>query len=146
MQEVLIGEILNQMGKLTRDDIEQIVQHQRATRQKFGQIAVRWGLITQEHVWEAWARQLAQRHQLDLESVGSDTAAWRRVPPPTARKWGVVPLRLWGEHLVLAAPADISRKILEEIRDATGCQIHVCISQREAIERHLDLTAAAPAA
>ena len=54
-----IGCILRDMGVLTEVDIDEILDQQSRSGQKFGLIAMRWGLATPEQVWEAWARQLS---------------------------------------------------------------------------------------
>jgi type IV pilus assembly protein PilB len=137
MLDTRMGEVLCRMGIIQKEDIDRILSQQRRTRQKFGQIAIRLGLVTQEQIWEAWARQLAEREGIDLDAVGSDTPAVETLPLATARRFGVVPLRLWGQNLVVAAPADISGATLEQLARETGCQIHVCVSTSSSIREHL---------
>lgn len=139
MHTPFIGEILQEMGLLTAAQIEEILAHQSVTRQKFGQIAVRWGLVTTQQVWEAWARQMAYRRQfVEVKEVGIDTAAVARVTVTTARSLGVVPLRLWGDQLVVAVPPDVSARTLTDLADATGCQVHACATFPEAVQYHLN--------
>ena len=89
---------------------------------KFGQIAVRWGLVTTQQVWEAWARQMAYRRQfVEVKDIGIDTAAVARVTVTTARSLGVVPLRLWGDQLVVAVPPDVDDELLD-VEDLTDRQ------------------------
>ncbi len=137
MREARIGEVLCRMGVIARQNIPAILAHQRQTRQKFGQIAIRLGLATHEQVWEAWARQLAQREGIDLAETGSDTAALELIPLSTARQIGIVPLRLWGRHLVIAAPPDLPKDTLAKLANTTHCRIHVCIADCAAIRRQL---------
>ena len=144
MQGVLIGEVLCEMGVLTRQHIEKIVTQQRHTKQKFGQIAVRWGLASQEQIWEAWARQFAHAEQLNLDDAGTDTAAWECLPLETARQYGIVPLRLWGDHLVVAAPADFSSESQAAVAKQTGCHIHFCTTERGSIAGYLNTLSAVP--
>jgi hypothetical protein len=137
MRDKRIGEVLCRMGVIASHDISRILKHQRRTRQKFGQIAIRWGLATHEQVWEAWARQLAERDGVELEAVGNDTAALELIPLSTARELGIVPLRLWGRHLVVAAPSELSAELMDQLCGQTGCTIHVCISDTHSIHDRL---------
>lgn len=137
MQDTRMGEMLCQMGIIQKEDISLILSQQRQTRQKFGQIAIRLGMVTQEQIWEAWARQLAEREGLELDAVGSDTPAVEMLPLAKARRLGIVPLRLWGQHLVVAGPADIAGSTLDQLARETGCQIHVCVSDSSSIREHL---------
>lgn len=137
MQDTRIGEVLCRMGILQKEDVGRILREQRHTRQKFGQVAIRLGMVTQEQIWEAWARQLAEREGLELDAVGSDTPALETLPLATAWRLGVAPLRLWGRHLVVAGPADLTSDTLEQLARETGCQIHVCVSDPASIREHL---------
>ena len=142
MPNVRIGEVLYRMGVIDETHIAGIMAHQRQTRQRFGQIAIRMGLATHEQVWEAWARQLADQEEIEPAEIGSDTHALELIPRSTARRFGIVPLRLWGQHLVVAAPPDLPRDRLDELADATECCIHVCNADRSAIRKHLRRLAA----
>lgn len=137
MPNVRIGEVLCRMGVIDETHIAGILAHQRQTRQKFGQIAIRMGLATHEQVWEAWARQLADQEEIEPGEIGCDTHALEVVPLSTARRFGIVPLRLWGQHLVVAAPPDLPRERLDELAEMTQCRIHVCNADRSSIRRHL---------
>ena len=119
--------------------VDEILDHQKETRQKFGQIAVRWGLVSTQQVWEAWARQMSSRRQyVEVNDVGIDTAAVARVTVTTARSLGIVPLRLWGDQLVVATPPDVSTTTLSDLAELTGCQVHACATFPEAVRYHLD--------
>jgi hypothetical protein len=142
MQGVRIGEVLCQMGVIGQGDVAGILVRQRQTRQRFGQIAIRLGLATHEQVWEAWARQLAERESIEPAEMGTDTLALELIPLSTARHFGIVPLRLWGRHLVVAAPPDLPRASLSELSECTQCRIHVCNAERPAIRRQLRRLAA----
>lgn len=137
MPDVRIGEILCQMGVIDETHIAGILARQRETHQRFGQIAIRMGLATHEQIWEAWARQFAQQEAIKPEEIGCDTQALQLVPLSTARRLGIVPLRVWGNHLVVAAPPDLPRERLAELGEAINCRIHVCNADRSAIRRHL---------
>lgn len=135
----LFGEILEQMGFLTAGQIQQILEDQAHSGQKFGQIAVRMGLVTTEQVMEAWARQMSYRRRyVDVQEVGIDAQAVLRVTIPVARAMKVVPLRLWGDNLVVATAPDARPETVQEITEATGCKVYACMAFPESIQYHLD--------
>ena len=139
MHAPLIGEVLCEMGLLTAGQVEQILELQKQTRQKFGQIAVHMGLVTAEQVWLAWAEQMSYRRRfVELNEVGIAPAAVERVTVSTARALGVVPLRLWGDHLIVASAPDISPSNLTELAEQTQCQVQACMAFPESIRYHLD--------
>ncbi|MGB9623337.1 MAG: hypothetical protein ACPMAQ_00605 [Phycisphaerae bacterium] len=136
-----IGCILRDMGVLQDKDIEDILAQQSRTGQKFGLIAMRWGLATPEQVWEAWARQLAlEVREANLDEVGTDSTALLRVTPELVIKYRIWPLRLWGDHLVVATGPNCPPSALAALAADVGLTVHRCIVPEEQIEgfiRHL---------
>lgn len=123
-----IGVILRDMGVLDDQDIQEILEQQRRTGQKFGIIAMRWGLATPDQVWEAWARQLElEDREADLDELGTDSIALHRLTPERVFRYRVWPLRLWGDHLVIATAQDCPTSVLEELAAQLGVIVHRCI-------------------
>ncbi|HEY0009115.1 MAG TPA: hypothetical protein VGB55_10365, partial [Tepidisphaeraceae bacterium] len=53
-----IGQILSRSVPLTEHDLEEILQEQKVTRQRFGDAALALGMVQPKHVWDAWMQQL----------------------------------------------------------------------------------------
>jgi len=134
-----IGAILVEMGVLTEADVQAVLEHQRRTRQKFGQIARAWGLVTDDQLREAWCLQIARyQPSVDPDEIGLDTEAVERVNGEVARYFNVLPLRLWGDHLVVATgelPSERPR--LRELDEVVGCKVHFCLCDPEKIDTYL---------
>ncbi|HSW45646.1 MAG TPA: hypothetical protein VLM89_08750 [Phycisphaerae bacterium] len=137
--EPLFGEILMEMGLLTAEQVEQILEKQCHTAQKFGQIAMRLGWVAPDQVWEAWARQMGYRRRfVDLKEVGIDTTAVLRVTISTAQSLQVVPLRLWGDNLVVAGGPEMRPETIQELTERTDCKVYACMALPESVQYHLD--------
>jgi hypothetical protein len=139
------------MGVLKDQDIEEILDQQARTGQKFGLIAMRWGLATPEQVWEAWAKQLTlEIREADLDELGTDSTALLRVTPGVVVKYRVWPLRLWGDHLVVATAPNCPSNVLANLATELNLTIHRCVVPEAQIEHfvaHLhDWTYGPPAA
>jgi hypothetical protein len=104
MSSKRIGELLSQMVRLTPHDIEEILHEQVTTRKPFGGIALAMGLCRPEHVWKAWCGQLleGQPRQIDLDTFGIDTQAISCISGETAVRFGIVPLRVFGDVIIVA--------------------------------------------
>jgi hypothetical protein len=99
----LFGECLGRVVRLTAHDVSEILEHQAATRRRFGDIALAWGLCRPHHVWQAWWEQLASQTPLvDLYRIGVDAQAVSHVPADLAVQFRAVPLRCHQEQLVVA--------------------------------------------
>ena len=139
MREVpRIGEILRDMGILQDADIETILKAKSRSPRRFGHIAVDLGLASPEHVWEAWSRQLADGERfVDLSEIGVDSRAATCIPATLARFYRVVPLRLWGRNLVVAAGESVTDRTLTDLALFTGCQVFHCRCDQAQIDHHL---------
>lgn len=123
-----IGSILRDMGILEDRDIQEILEHQKRTGQKFGVIAVQWGLAQPEHVWQAWAQQLSMEiREADLDELGTDSTALFRVTPDLVAEYRIWPLRLWGDNLVIATAPDCPAEVVEEVGRRLNLNVHRCV-------------------
>jgi hypothetical protein len=79
-----------------------------------------------------------RRRYVDPQDVGIDTQAVERVTIPIARAMKVVPLRLWGDNLVVATVPDVRPETVRDLAEVTGCTVYVCMAFPESIQYHLD--------
>ena len=98
-----IGEILCRIALLSLHDVEEILSEQQITGKRFGDIALELGLCRPEHIWRAWSRQLIEQpQQIDLDRFGIDAQAIAHVSSDVARQFRVIPVRAFGDELVVA--------------------------------------------
>jgi len=137
MSSKRLGEILIEMGVLTKSQVRRILEHQQRSRQKFGQIAVAWGWAKPQDVWQAWARQLSdQPRRINLDEIGLDTEALSAVPVGIARSYKVLPIRAWGENLVVAVPETRLQKAQADLPLLINRRLYFCLADEA------DITAA----
>jgi len=116
MSQVLFGELLGRLVSLSRHDVDEILEEQSTTRQRFGEIALSRGLCEPEHVWSAWCDQLVTEVQrVDLDRLGVDARAAALVSGEVARRLSIIPIRLMSDRLVVAIAddADPARAAIE---------------------------------
>lgn len=123
MSQLRMGELLGQLANLSHHDIEEILDEQktsRAGRRRFGDIALAWGLCEPAHVWQAWCQQLLSRVQtIDLDSLGVDAQAAALVHSDVAHRLSIIPIRCFGDTLIIAATGDTAG-IAAELSLVTG--------------------------
>src|SRR5215207_706960 len=106
-QQMRFGDYLGKVVRLSTHDVAEILEDQAATRRKFGEIALAWGLCRPQHVWQAWWEQLSASAstppKVDLTKIGVDAQSVGHVPSELAHAFGVVPLRSFLGQLVVAA-------------------------------------------
>lgn len=142
----LIGQILVEMGVLNSCQVDKILSHQQLSRQRFGQIAVGWGWVTPQDVWQAWALQLtADTQVIDLNEMGIDSAATERVPPAIAWHYQVVAMRTWGDNLVLAVPEALAEQARRELPALLDAHLFFCVGDARQVQEALQRIHAMPA-
>lgn len=116
-----IGEILGKMVPITNQDVEEILCEQAVTGQRFGEIAISWGLCNAEHVLRAWADQTVSRHEsVDLDYIGVDAQAIGALPRELALYFRAIPIRILSDLLVIAIADESAiptlREFLKDVR------------------------------
>lgn len=116
MGRKLIGAYLGRIVPLSSHDISEIVEEQFASGRRFGEAALALRLCRPHHVWKAWWEQLGESLQtVDLNVLGVDTQALAHVPASAARAFGVIPLRVVRDELVLAASSESIAAATEQL-------------------------------
>lgn len=103
MRRAKLGELLSHMVPLSGLDVEEILQEQKATHQRFGEIAISWGLCQPQDIWRAWVLQNGDKlERVDLSQIGVDTQALVYLDRSLAVRCCAVPVRVFDEVLVVA--------------------------------------------
>ena len=116
---IRLGEMLVQMGRVTADEVERALAHQRAHGGYMGDALVALGILTRDELW--WG--LANQHDIPFvhlrpENIDHELAA--RVPAAWAAEHRMLPV-LWDEGRVTVLMPDVERlDRLEEVRLLTG--------------------------
>jgi hypothetical protein len=130
-----IGELLRRLVPMTAHDVDEVLQEQRGTPRRFGEVAISLGLCRPEHVWKAWATQTTDTVEyVDLNDVGIDAQATAKLTSDVAMRFGAIVVRASKDQLVvatsdvcfeeasLALPAIVNTKIKFVLADARQIQ------------------------
>lgn len=133
-----IGQILCKNVPLSDHDIEEICQEQKSTRTRFGDAALALGVVRPEHVWQAWIEQIqGEDVEIDLDSLGVDTQAIAYLPGDVAREFGVVPVRVHQNEIVLACARRLEQQTLLQVQAQCDKNIVVARARGASIEREI---------
>jgi hypothetical protein len=124
-----MGDLLRRLVPLSGHDVDEILQEQRIGSRRFGETAIAMGLCRPEHVWRAWCGQNPDKIELvDLEQIGIDSQAVMRIPREIVAKYGVIPLRVSDEQLVVAACESSYRHAITALQLAVILKIKFVIA------------------
>jgi hypothetical protein len=137
-----IGDILSRIIPLSAHDIEEILHEQRATHRPFGDIALAMGLCQPEDIWQAWSGQLdsqnGQPQKVDLDLIGVDSQSIEFVSSEEARRSTAIPVRVFGDELVIAVDHAAAQQSRAAIRVRAGLRVKFVLAERSQIERAID--------
>jgi hypothetical protein len=126
MKRPRIGTLLCQMGKLSEHEVDEILEEQASSRQRFGQIALTWGMCEPQHVWQAWAMQAAETGEpVNLETIGVDAQAAARLSREMATRYQAIAIRMCADCLVIATSGLRSSREIEELSQAVGTRVQL---------------------
>ena len=137
-----IGERLSRIIPLTNHDIEEILQEQRASHRPFGDIALAMGLCQPQDIWQAWSGQLdgpdGSPPRGELDSIGVDSQAIGFLSEDEARRCGAIPVRVFGDELVIAVDQANAEHPTSEIHVRPGLHLKIVLADRGQIERAIE--------
>ena len=124
-----IGEVLMERGCITQEQMEQALAYQKEHREKrVGQILIELGFVTEAQVLEA----LAARLGLEIVSIGQmqvDLTAVRMIPRELAEKQNLLAVGFADKNLEVVTNDPLNYFAFEEVRQLTGCQVVIRLSE-----------------
>ena len=138
MSRLRIGQLLEQMGKLSRHDIDEILEEQSSigAKKTFGQIALTFGLCQPEHIWKAWADQLTDGFErVDLQSIGIDAQAVARLPHDLAARFCALPMRMVEDEVIIAISDPSHMALFDDLQDVLKARPRFVLADAEQIRQ-----------
>ncbi len=135
MGRALFGQLLGRIVPLSEHDVEEILEEQKGTRRRFGEIAMAWGLCESQHIWKAWCRQTGDHlERIDLGHAGVDSQAMCFMSRQTALRYTAIPVRSFPDLLVVAvADPAVTKDLAKDLSDL-GRQIKFVLADPAEIE------------
>ena len=130
-----IGDVLKEKGYVTDEQMNQALAYQKEHRDmRVGQILRELGFVTEEQVLDALASRL-QLRIVDVAQLPVDVKAVAMVSRELAEKNLLLPISVQEHHMVLAVNEPLNYFALEEVRQQTGCQLEICLSEEEPLRK-----------
>ena len=119
-----IGEVLMEHNYITQEQMEQALAYQKEHREKrVGQILIELGFVTEA---------LAARLGLEIVSIGQmqvDLTAVRMIPRELAEKQNLLAVGFADKSLEVVTNDPLNYFAFEEVRQLTGCQVVIRLSE-----------------
>lgn len=130
-----IGEVLTEKGYVTEEQMTQALAYQKEHRDmRIGQILRELGFVTENQVLDALASRLNLKI-VDVAQLSVDLTAVGMVSREVAEKNLMLPISVQGHHMVLVTNDPLNYFALEEVRQQTGCQLEICLSEEKPLKK-----------
>lgn len=134
-----LGDLLLEMGLITRIQLEEALREQSESRKRLGETLVAMKLLSEADMALAIAIQLGIPF-LDLPKTNFDPQAISKVPEQFARRGLYIPVRFEGRYLLVAMVDPLNLKDIEDVTFSSGCEVTPAVATRseviEALKKH----------
>ncbi len=130
-----IGDILVEKGYVTPEQMNQALAWQKEHRDKrVGQILMELGFVTESQVLDALASRL-HLNIVDVAQLSVDLQAVGKVSREVCEKNLILPVSLQGHNMEIVTNDPLNYFALEEVRQQTGCQLEISLSEEEPLRK-----------
>ena len=133
-----LGQMLVDLGVLTKQQLAQALERQRQTRRRLGQILIEMRIIDEDCLLECLARQF-QREPISREGLAALTPEVAKiVPEELARQHGVIAIQQVDSRVMVATSDPVNVVAMDDLRRATGLEVDFKIGAAAAIREAID--------
>ena len=130
-----IGDILVEKGYVTPEQMSQALAWQKEHRDKrVGQILMELGFVTEPQVLDALASRL-HLNIVDVAQLSVDLQAVGKVSREVCEKNLILPVSFQGHNMKIVTNDPLNYFALEEVRQQTGCQLEISLSEEEPLRK-----------
>src|SRR5436309_5814644 len=129
---VRIGELLLKEKRITPDQLQQALNHQKASGGKLGYNLVKMGFVKDEEITALLSKQYGVP-SINLTQFEIDPAVVKLIPAETAQKYQIVPLSRAGATLTIAMTDPTNVFAMDDIRFMTGYNVEPVVASEIAV-------------
>lgn len=130
-----IGDVLKEKGYVSDEQMMQALAYQKEHRDKrVGQILMELGFVTEKQVLEALASRMHLKI-VDVAQLSVDIKAVGMITKELAEKNLLLPISVQGHNMILVSNDPLNYFALEEVRQQTGCQLEIYLSEEEPLRK-----------
>src|SRR5690348_4447696 len=129
---VRIGELLLKEKRITADQLQQALNHQKANGGKLGFNLVKMGFVKDEEITALLSKQYGVP-SINLVQFEIDPAVIKLIPADTAQKYQIVPLSRTGATLTIAMTDPTNVFAMADIKFMTGYNVEPVVASESAV-------------
>jgi type IV pilus assembly protein PilB len=134
-----LGELLIDLGVITRENLDRALETQKLKGGLVGEILVEMGCANEEDIAQVLTVQYGFPF-LPLGNYDISPEVVKIIPLKVARQYVVIPIDKIGNNLTLAMANPLNEKAIDEIESLSSCSVQVFIATmsdvKNAIEKY----------
>src|SRR6476660_9264463 len=134
---VRIGDLLLKERRISPEQLQQALSHQKGNGGKLGYNLVQLGFIRDEDITSLLSRQYGVP-SINLAQFEIDPAVIKLIPPETASKYQIVPLSRSGATLTIAMTDPTNVFAMDDIKFMTGYNVEPVVASEIALRKAID--------
>ncbi|HHX87829.1 MAG TPA: Flp pilus assembly complex ATPase component TadA, partial [Firmicutes bacterium] len=132
-----IGELLIDSKAITREQLFEALEEQKANYRPTGQILISKGFITEEKLAQTLEEQLGIL-QVNLYNYNIDPEVATSIPTHMAQRYQVIPIHRQGKKVILAMADPMNIIALDDVAMYTGAEVEPVIALPSAVEHAIN--------
>ncbi|MDO8834363.1 MAG: ATPase, T2SS/T4P/T4SS family, partial [Vicinamibacterales bacterium] len=133
---VRIGELLLKERRITPEQLQEALNHQKSHGGKMGSTLVKLGFVRDDDITALLSRQYGVP-SINLSQFEIDPSVIKLVPADTAQKYQVVPLARAGATLTIAMTDPTNVFAMDDIKFMTGYNVEPVVASESAVQEAL---------
>jgi type IV pilus assembly protein PilB len=129
---VRIGELLLKEKRITSEQLQQALNHQKAKGGKLGVSLVKMGFVKDEEITALLSKQYGVP-SINLTQFELDATVIKLIPPDTAHKYQIIPLSRSGATLTIAMTDPTNVFAMDDIKFMTGYNVEPVVASETAV-------------
>src|SRR4051812_1449945 len=129
---VRIGELLLKEKRITAEQLQQALAHQKANGGKLGFNLVKMGFVKDEEITALLSKQYGVP-SINLTQFEIDPAVIKLIPADTAQKYQIIPLSRAGATLTIAMTDPTNVFAMDDIKFMTGYNVEPVVASETAV-------------
>src|SRR3954465_9394455 len=129
---VRIGELLLKEKRITADQLQQALNHQKANGGKLGYNLVKLGIVKDDEITALLSKQYGVP-SINLTQFEIDPAVIKLIPAETAPKYQIVPPSRAGATLTIAMTDPTNVFAMDDIKFMTGYNVEPVVASETAV-------------
>src|SRR5438034_6081148 len=134
---VRIGELLLKEKRISTEQLQQALNHQKANGGKLGYNLVKMGFVKDEEITSLLSKQYGVP-SINLTQFDIDPGVIKLIPAETAHKYQIIPLSRAGATLTIAMTDPTNVFAMDDIKFMTGYNVEPVVASEGAVNDALE--------